>query len=172
MGEMPLGIYQNAYKITTLPMSEINDIFYKVTFPIYTKLSTDPERLKKAVVKQVLATMSVLGVIGLVFFIFSKEVVLIVLGPDWIGAAKVVKVLAFLGTIRGITFSFNSLFLALERQKYVTYITFFSLLGMAIVLIPLINIYGIVGAAIAEMFGSIVTLPCAFYLMRKVFRSL
>lgn len=172
LGEIPLGIYQNAYKLSTLPMSEVNDIFYKVTFPVYSKLSENPDRLKRAVIKQVVSTSAILGLVGLILFIYSREIVLIVLGPNWVAASGVVKILAFLGTIRGITFSFNSLFLALEKQRYVTYITLSSLVGMLSVLIPLTEKFGVVGAASAAMFGSIITLPLAIYLMRKVFRSL
>ena len=172
LGESPLGIYQNAYKLATLPTTELTDVIYRVTFPIYSKMSEEKQRLKEAIKKQVLFTSIFMFAIGCVLFIYSREIVLIVLGSQWIEAAGVVKVLAFLGAVRGISFSFNSLFLALEKQKYVTYITFTSLFAMVIVLFPMIKTYGIVGAAASEMIASIVSLPVAFYLMRKTFKDL
>lgn len=172
LGASPLGIYQNAYKISTLPMLEAHDVILRVTFPIYSKLQEDPGRLKEAVKKQISFTLVFSVIIGLVLFLYSEEIVYIVLGPNWISSAPIVKVLAFLGSIRGISYSFNSLFLALKKQKYVTYITFVSVVGLLVTLIPLIKKYGMVGAAASEMFGSVITLPLAIYYMRKVFREL
>ncbi len=172
LGESPLGIYQNAYKLATLPTTELTDVIYRVTFPIYSKMREEKLRLKEAIKKQVFFTSVFMFVIGCVLFIYSREIVLIVLGSQWIEAAGVVKALAFLGAVRGISFSFNSLFLALEKQKYVTYITFTSLFVMLIVLFPMIKTYGIVGAASSEMIASIASLPVAFFFMRKTFKSL
>ncbi len=172
LGQGSLGIYQNAYKISTMPLTEINDVFYRVTFPVYTKMTDKPERLKKAVKKQAIISSAVLFIMGMFLFMFAEQIVLIVLGPNWTEAIGVVKVLAFLGIIRGITFSFNSLFLALKQQKYITHMTFISMMGMGITIIPLISSYGIVGAAFSEMVGAILALPLAIYYIRRTLKTL
>src|SRR3989344_2376375 len=169
LGASPLGIYQNAYKISTLQMLEAHDVILRVTFPIYTKLQENPARLKEAVKKQILFTLIFSLIIGLILFLFSEQIVLIILGPTWLSAAPIVKVLAFLGTIRGISYSFNSLFLALKKQKYVTYITFVGVVALLVTLFPLIRSFGMVGAAVSELVSSSIALPFAIYYMIKTF---
>ena len=172
LGQTSLGIYQNAYKISTLPMLEVHDVLLKVTFPIYAKIKDDTKRLKNALKKQIVFTFLMSVIIGTILYLFSENVVLIVLGPNWISAVPIVRILAFLGTIRGISYSFNSLFLALEKQKYVTYITFVSTLFLLITIIPLIKHYHMAGAAMSEMIGALAALPFAFYYMHKIYRRL
>src|SRR3990172_9978512 len=53
LGASPLGIYQVAYKISSLPVSEIADVFAKVTLPVYLKFANDASRLKKAFSKTI-----------------------------------------------------------------------------------------------------------------------
>jgi len=54
MGAGPLGIYQQAYRISTVPVTEVGEVFNKVTFPIYTQINEDKKRLKKAFLKTLL----------------------------------------------------------------------------------------------------------------------
>lgn len=172
LGESPLGLYQNAYKISTLPLSEVNDIFYRATFPVYAKMSDRPKELKEIVKKHFLVVSLLLLTGGIVLYLFATQIVLVILGPNWIAAIPLVKALSFLGVIRGISFSFNSLFLALQKQHYVTYVTLVSFLGLAITIVPMVRIFGTVGGAYSAMIGSIIAFPLALYFIRKTFRSL
>lgn len=172
LGASSLGIYQNAYKISTLPMLEAHDVILKVTFPIYTNLQKDSFRIRQAIKNQILLTLVISLIIGLVLFLFSESIVSIILGPAWLPAAPIIKILAFLGTIRGISYAFNSLFLALKKQRYVTYITFVSVVVLLVTILPFINAFGMVGAAAAELLSSAFALPVAIYYMVKTFRKL
>lgn len=165
-----LGLYQMAYKISTLPLTEVTDVFGKVTFPIYVKIAGDPQRIKKAFIKTTL-TISLLTIpFGLILFLFSKEITLLALGEKWINAASAVQVLAIFGVVRAISGSSSALFLAVKRQEFVTGLTLISLLGLAVCVVPLVMRLGIVGAGFSALIGSLAATPLIFYYLFRVFK--
>lgn len=164
-----LGLYQMAYKISTLPISEVAEIFGRVTFPVYVKISTNRQRLKRAFLKTTLGISALVVPFGVLLFLFSREVVLIILGEQWLEAVPVLKVLSIFGVVRAISGSSSALFLAIKKQEYVTALTFVSILGLAASIIPLVQKYGIVGAGISATIGSVLALPVIIYLLIKVF---
>lgn len=171
LGTAPLGLYQQAYRVSTLPISEVGEVFNKVTFPTYTKISEDKERLKKAFLK-VSSIISLLVIpFGLILFFFAKEVVLILLGNNWLEVVDVLKVLAIFGILKAISNSAYPLFLSVKRQEIITFITLVGILGLAIPLIPLINKFGIVGAGYATIIGALVGLPIGIYHLFRVFKN-
>ena len=62
LGSGSLGIYQIAYKFSTLPISEITNVVNQVIFPVYTKFHNDRERLIKAFIKVTFAS-SLVGIV-------------------------------------------------------------------------------------------------------------
>lgn len=165
-----LGIYQVAYKISSFPMTEVSDVIQKVTFPVYSKIIQDRERLKKAFTKSMLATTLIVIPIGIVLYFFPEKVVLTLLGPKWISAVSVVKVLSFFGVVRAITETTYPLFLSLKKQKYVSLITLFSILGLIITIIPMVRNFDIVGAGISSLTGALFAIPITVYLLNKVIK--
>jgi O-antigen/teichoic acid export membrane protein len=169
-----LGIYQNAYKLASLPSTQVNDIYYKSTTPIFVKMleSHENESLKRFALKSSLAITGIHLIIGLLVFALAESFVLIFLGPNWIQAIHVVRVLAILGPLRGLMFVFNSLFVAAHRQKFTALITLVSTLTMIIVIVPMVTSYGIIGAAYSAIIGAALGLPLMIFLSFKLFRSL
>jgi len=163
-----LGLYQVAYKISSLPITEVSDTVIKVTLPIYVKISDDKKRLRKAFFKTVLAVFAVTFPFGLILFLFSKEIILILLGTNWLGAVGVLKVLAAFGVIRALSITTNPLFLSLKKQKYLTVVNFVGIVGLAATIFPLIASYGIIGAALSALIGAIIVAPVYLYYTFKV----
>lgn len=171
LGTSSLGFYQMAYKISTLPITEVADVFGKVTFPIFTKISGDTERLRRAFVKTTVGITLLVLPIGIFLFVFPKEVIRVVLGEQWLMAVPALRLLAVFGVIRAISGSSSALFLAVKKQEYVTGLTLVSILGLAVTIIPLVNRYGILGAAASATVGALAALPVIGYYLRRVFRD-
>ena len=170
LGTASLGLYQQAYRVSTLPISEVGEVFNKVTFPTYTKISEDKERLKKAFLKVTFVISLLVIPFGLVLFFFAKEVVLILLGESWLEASEVLKVLAVFGIVKAISNSAYPLFLSAKRQEIITVITLVGITALAIPLIPLINRFGIVGAGYATIIGALAGIPIGVYYLLKIFK--
>lgn len=165
-----LGTYQMAYKISSLPMTEVSDVIQKVTFPVYAKIAKDKERLKKAFIKSLVSTTLIVLPIGIILFFFSREVVLVLLGPKWLAVVPVIKVLSFFGVVRAITETTYPLFLSLKKQNHVSLITLFSILGLIITIYPLVKNYDIVGAGFSSLIGALLAIPVTVYLLNRVFK--
>lgn len=162
-----LGFYQNAYKISELPLTEVAVVASKVTFPIFAKISGNTKRLRRAFF-QTISFIAILVIpIGIMLFLFPREIILFILGPQWVEAATALQALALFGVLRAIIGSVNVLFLASRKQEYVTLITAISTAGLFISIVPLVGSFGIVGAAIAATVGLLCSLPFVFYFSLK-----
>jgi O-antigen/teichoic acid export membrane protein len=171
LGVTPLGLYQVAYKISSLPVSEVAEVFSKVTFPIYVKITADEKRLKKAFLKTAKTSSLIMVLMGLTIVIFPREIVLIILGENWLSTVPILRVLAVFGVFKGIVGIPQSFFLAKEKQEYVTIVTLVTLVTLVISIFPLVNRYGTIGAAYSAVLGSVVGLLIAFYYTTRMFKN-
>lgn len=171
LGIAPLGIYQNAYKISTAPLTEVGNVFYSVTFPVFSKISGDATRLKKAFLKNTLVNFILMGLFGLVIFIFAGPIVNILFGKGWESAIPVVRLLSVLGVVRGVASSTGSLLIAKEKQKYTAVVMIVSTLGLWATILPLTNEYGIVGAGASAIIGTLISLPFTIYFINKTLKT-
>ncbi|OGM79097.1 hypothetical protein A2382_03840 [Candidatus Woesebacteria bacterium RIFOXYB1_FULL_38_16] len=171
LGEYSLGMYQMAYKISTLPISELSDVFGRVTFPVYAKIADDRQRLGRALLKTTVVVSTLVLVSGVVIYLFANEIVLIFLGEKWAEAIPVVRVLTIFGVVRGIVGIAYSPLFALGKQRYVTIITLVGIVGLFASVYPLTIRYGIVGTAWATVIGSIIMLPVSLFYIKRVLNA-
>jgi O-antigen/teichoic acid export membrane protein len=171
LGMAPLGIYDNAYTIATAPLTEVGNVFYTVTFPVFSKISGEANRLKSAFIKNTLVNFVLMSLAGIFIFVFAGPIVNILFGKGWEAAIPVVKLLSILGVVRGVTGSTGSLLMAKGKQKYTAIVTIVSTLGLWITIIPLVHFYGIMGAGISAIFGTLISLPLTVYYIFKTLKS-
>ncbi|MEK7502621.1 MAG: oligosaccharide flippase family protein [Patescibacteria group bacterium] len=169
LGTASLGIYDMAYSIAILPISEVSDIVLRVTFPVYVRISEEKERLKKAYIKTTLLIAVLVLPVLFLFLVFPEQLILLFLGRQWTDAADILKVLAIFAVISTIGSTSSAVFYAVKKQKYVTIISAISFVVMITSIIPLISAFGLVGAGIAVIFGSISATPFVVYYLLKVF---
>lgn len=170
MGTGNLGVYQLAYKVSTLPVSEVGEVFNKVTFPIYTSMKNDTVRIKKTFLKTLLIISLFVIPFGLIVFYYPTQIVNLLLGDKWLVAVPVLQVLAIFGALKAISNSFYSLFLGIGRQEVVTLVTLFSTFILASFLYPLVKIFGLLGAGFATIIATVATIPLFIYFFFKYFK--
>lgn len=171
LGTSQLGVYQVAYRISTLTITELSDVVNRVFFPFYSKISEDRKNIKSIFLKSTLLLSSVVVPVSLIFYFFPREIILILLGSKWLGAVEVLKVLAFYGMLRAISGYSSSLFYGLGLQKYVAYMLTARGLALAISVFPLLFAFGIVGVAYSALFSVLVEIPFIVYYLNKVFQK-
>lgn len=172
LGTASLGLYDMAYKISMLPISEVSDVVTRVTFPVYVKISDDVQRLQRALVRSLVVVVGLVVPFVIVFFFFPEFIIYILLGPQWSQAVSIVQALAIFGAIRAITYTCFSFFYAIKRQDIVTLITFVSFCGMITTVVPFIYTFGLVGAAYSAVFGAFLALPLLIYYVITISRVL
>lgn len=170
IGSGALGIYQVAYKFSTLPISEITGVVNQVIFPVFSKFSDDRKRLLAAFLKVTAATSVGSLFLGVIIFIFARPIILLFMGEQWIAAIPAIKILAIYGVLRTIFGNFPPLFLALGKQNYVAQLTFGRLVGLAIFVIPFVSHFGMVGAGYAMLLSMFFEIPLILYFALKVLR--
>lgn len=171
LGTNSLGLYQQAYRISTLPVSQVSEVFNKVTFPVYVQIQNDKNRLKNAFTKTFLVIAGLSLLFGFVLFLFSHQLILFFLGAKWISAEPVLKVLAVFGIFKAIINSSYSLFLSLKKQNVVMYSELFGIMGISLVIIPLSNKYGLIGVGYSVIFGVFASIPIILINLKKIFRN-
>jgi O-antigen/teichoic acid export membrane protein len=170
LGTTNLGFYQQAYSISTLPVSEVAQIFNKVTFPVYVNISGDAARLKKAFFKTLGVITALVIPFALIILFFAHPIILIFLGEKWLTIEPVLKILAVFGVLKSILNFSYSLFLSLKLQKYVMYSELMGIIGMGIAIYPMTIKYGIVGAGASTIVAFICSLPVIIYGLMRVFK--
>lgn len=171
MGISSLGIYQVAYKFSTLPISEITNVVNTVVFPVYTKFSEDKDRLLRAFAKVTAVSSIVSFCLGLLIFIFAEQLVEIVVGPSWIGAVPAIKILSIYGILRTIFGNFAPLALSLQKQNYVAQTTLIRCLALVITIVPFTIQYGLVGAGLSALVSILAEIPLILYFSFKIFKK-
>lgn len=167
-----LGLYQMAYKISALPVSEGGEVIHKVTFPFYVKIAKDKKRLRNAFLKVVTIISLIAIPYGLVLVIFSHQIISVILGREWVEIVLAVRVLAVLGVLRAIFGSSSSLFLAVKKQEYITVVTLSAICILAITIVPLVNKLGIFGAGLSALLGWIIAIPVVIFYLIKQFKTI
>lgn len=171
LGSQSLGVYQVAYKFSTLPISEIANVLIQVVFPVYSKFSDDKNRLKRAFLKVTFANSLGAIILGVPIFIFAQPIILLFMGDQWISAVPAIQILAVYGILRTMFGSFSALFLSLGRQDYVAKMLLARVVGLLVIVVPLVSSFGMVGAGFAMLASVIIETPVTLYFTYKVFNK-
>lgn len=171
LGVTPLGLYQQGYRISSLPVTEVAEVFQKVTFPYYSKYKEDKNQLKNTFLKSFLWTSMLAVPFGIFIILFPELVINILLGPNWIEIKSTLQILAVFGIVKSLANSVFPLFLGLGKQNWVTYITLVSIMGMTLVIFPLTMKFGINGTALATIIGSLVAIPPSLVMVYKLLKK-
>lgn len=171
LGASPLGIYQMAYKFSTLPLSEITDVANKVVFPVYAKIADSKERLLKAFIKIFSISTALALIFGMLLYILADPIVHLLLGDKWLSVIPIIKVLSFYGVLRAIFGTFSPVFLAVGKQDFVARMTFIRVVTLLLSIFPLIATFGLIGAGYAAILSIIAEIPIVLYFSYRIFRT-
>jgi PST family polysaccharide transporter len=93
-GADALGLYGRAYQLVTLPVQQFERSLSAVAFPALSRIQHDSERLAKAFLRAYDLHISLTIPISVTCALFAEEIVGIVLGPKWMAAAPIFRLLA------------------------------------------------------------------------------
>jgi O-antigen/teichoic acid export membrane protein len=169
-GMKTLGIYQAAYKISTLPVTEIAGSVNQVSFPVMSKLKDDPYRFWKTFAGSI-GVIGAIGVFGgIILWMWPREVVLILLGEKWLGAVPLIRILAVFGVVRSVESGIQPVFLASGRPKVATIGNLIKVVTLVFglwVLTPM----GIEGIAWAALLSGVGVIPYYIFELLRLNRK-
>ena len=104
LGAAALGFYSVAYRLLRLVINMTTSVVGMVAFPVFSRIQTEPERIKSAYYKAIgLTTLIVLpAFVGLAAL--APEVTRLVFGDKWSESVPVMRVLALAGMLESVNF--------------------------------------------------------------------
>jgi O-antigen/teichoic acid export membrane protein len=93
-GADAIGIYGRAYQLVSIPTENLNSAVGEVAFAALSRLQDDPVRLKNYFLKGFSLVLGLTLPITIACALFADDIVFVLLGPKWQGAATIVRLLA------------------------------------------------------------------------------
>jgi O-antigen/teichoic acid export membrane protein len=167
LGPRSVGDYQMAFRIGEMPGTELAYSASLVTFPIAAKLG-DRKRERNKLFFYTAAAVVALGVAyGVVMIATGDDVIRVVFGPKWLGAAPALRVLSFYGLFQGLQILGKSFLDGIGAPEASFNTTVLRALVLAATIYPLTMRYATTGAAMAALLSVLVPVPVMFMLYRR-----
>jgi O-antigen/teichoic acid export membrane protein len=155
LGPAPLAIYAVAYKTTSRPMVNLVSPLQEVLFPVLARAQHDPRRVANGWVRVTRLTAAVTLPVLIGVAILAKEFMDVVLGPRWVPASDVIRILAIVGVVQALTAPTSSVLGAVDAMSLTLRLsTARTALNLAAFAIGLH--WGILGVATAYAVSSLV----------------
>jgi len=166
-GASALGLYSRAYNIMMLPISQIRGPLNTVAIPALTHLQNDPIRFKMYYIKLITLIAFIAMPLMAFLFVCADQVIYLLLGSQWLGAAAIFKILCINAFIQPVSTTWGLVLVSLgQSKKYLTwgiinsiFISISFILGLP---------WGAIGVAAAYTIVSYVLLaPTLWYCFRQ-----
>ncbi|MFI4910817.1 MAG: lipopolysaccharide biosynthesis protein [Sedimentisphaeraceae bacterium JB056] len=171
LGTEALGLYQMAYRIAMIPADFGSSILSKITFPAFSKVSNDIERLKKAYFKTYKFASSFSIPSSVAILILSPIMIPLILGDKWIPAIILIQILTIKGTFLTLGATRGPLFLSLNKPGIGTKFRFLRLITLSITIYPLCLLLELKGVCIAVTLSCLLPMAPAYNLANKLLNA-
>ena len=94
LGAQALGFYAHAHQLMTAPALLVGQVLDRVLFPTMALIQLQPARLARAYRSGIAVCALIVLPAGVVVSIVASEIVLVLLGPPWLGVADPLQILA------------------------------------------------------------------------------
>lgn len=166
LGAVALGAYDLAYRVSEVLTRSATSMISSVTFPAYSRVQSDQARLKRGYMSALELSASVGVPVAIALSLSAPAVIQLLLGDRWQSASPALAFLSLAGGIRSVTATAGPLFLAVGRPSLDFRMNVFRACGMYALMIPLLRAWGLKGAGIAVLVGTLLAVPPFLYYVR------
>ena len=114
-GSHELGLYAKAYQLLLFPLRQINLPIGGVAIPTLSRLVDEPERYRAAFARTLDKIVLVTMPLVMFLMVTADWLIAVVLGPQWVGAAKIFMWLGIAGFVQPIGYTTGWLFTSQDR---------------------------------------------------------
>ena len=148
LGTAALGNYSLAFNIASAPIIVVIFSVSAVLLPAYAEInSQDPAMLEPAFTKSFNLTVLIMLTIAVPLFFFADEVVQVLFGARWTSAGSVLRILALVIPLRGLTLLTSTVFWSTNKPREVATVRTLDAIVFVAALYPLISTSGLPGVA-------------------------
>ncbi len=160
-GEAALGYYQMAYNLSNMPATQVTAVVSQVMFPTFSKLADgNPASAGEMRARYYLTTVRYITwltvPIAVAMILYASDFFLGIYGVQWAPAVVPLQLLAIYALIRSIAANMGSIFRAMGKPQWLTYIALWRLITMVVTLYPVTIRWGINGVAALSVIVAIV----------------
>jgi lipopolysaccharide exporter len=171
LGATALGFYRFAYRLSNLPATGITHLISRVTFPAYSKIQDDKEKLKQGL-KRTLNFTSIISIpLASGIFILAPEFTRVFLGSKWMPMVPAMQVMCLFGAMRSIADTFDPFYMAIGKPHIPVKIKFTELLIMAAIIYPFSKYLNIFGTSIAITLSLGIVLIVTIRIITKILET-
>lgn len=167
LGPVALGYYAVAYKLLLVMTQVLISTATKVTFPIFSRLQGEPERLINAFynatqLASIIAFPMFLGVT-----VLAPELVKILFGEQWNQSIPVMQILSLIGPVHLILYYNSSVIMALGKPAWRLWIQVINTVTNVISFVAVVQ-WGIVAVASAYVIRAYLLSPISLIAISKL----
>jgi len=165
-GPSLLGVYRQAFQLVMVPIAQINNPVQLVGQSSLSVLQDNVLKFRRYYGRILTLLSFVTMPLAAFLFVHAKDVVLLVLGPKWVGAVVIFRIFAFAVFIRPVLSTTGLVMIACGKSKR------YLFLGVANSIMIIISIviglkWGAVGVAAGHVIENyIVVLPVVYFALR------
>lgn len=116
LGTTILGFYSKAYQLMMMPLTKLRDPLVTVGTPALSSLLNDPERYRRYYNRLIFIICFFSLPMTVFLGIFSRELILVVLGPQWIQSIVIFQLLSISALIQPITGTTGAIFISAGKS--------------------------------------------------------
>jgi lipopolysaccharide exporter len=159
LGPIPLGIYQIAQRISDIPISNIAGASVNFTFPAYSKIQQESERLGKAFLDVFETLMSVVLPIIVFFVLAAPDIVYGLLTEKWKDSIIPLQILSIAGFFTALDTLSTPLFISVGKPNIEFYKNLLKVTVLLVTIYPFTIWWGLVGSCMSLVVSSVAVLP-------------
>ncbi len=167
VGSAALGQLSMAGEIASMVTREIAAPVNRAVFPGYTHLKSDPSLLQSSYVKVTSVLILLIMPAGVGVCLLANPIVFTLLGNKWGAVVPLLQLLAINGVLNVFLSTAYHVNLAVGMPRSTSLVLAAHGCISVPLLLWLVPIYSIFGAALSTLIASIITAPLNFFLLRK-----
>jgi lipopolysaccharide exporter len=149
LGMTNLGYYVVAFTMADLLSNQVARFASQIMFPAYSELQNDKKSLRNAFLKSLNLVFTLTLPATVCIVLIANELILNVYGKKWMPAVEPLQILCIFGMVRSATMVTGYLLNGIGKPNIDFYTALVRLTILAIIIYPLIYLYGLNGAAIS-----------------------
>lgn len=161
-----LGLYNRSYQLVTTPLGQIRGPLNTVAIPVLSRIQDQEQRFQSFVARGQMA-MGYTLVVGLALVAGAAgPVVAVLLGPQWVGATEVLRLLAIGSAFQTLAYVGYWVYVAKGLVDHLFNYTLFAT-GLRVVCVIGGSAFGITGVAAAMALVPLLSWPLSFWWLSR-----
>jgi len=167
-GSVRLGAFVIAREISNMPTSELIAPINRAIFPGFARQAGNLELLRRTFLDALSIIWMLALPAGVGIAVTADLLVRVVLGPNWLEAIPLIRVLAVYGAVMIVHGNVGYVYIALGRPRILTATSGVFVCSLALLLFVLVPRFSVQGAAWSFLCASLLQLPVTYVTLVRV----